>query len=207
MPSWRVRTAIVVGCLAVALTGCVVAAWVRSRVAASDVLTVSRTVIGPGASRDDVVTLVSAGGVLGIDSWHRQDRVADLLAATGVSPATARQITDAWQRSQKAAPWHAAVTPRSYPGDDRFRQPLPPFGARAFGFANVVRGGERYAQMRLPYWAMTCGGVTAAVVAGWPGVAHPPRARRTVGGYCPACGYAMRGSRITCPECGNPVDA
>lgn len=202
---WRWWVVGVITGVAVGFSVLATAAWCRSEVASSDFFTLARTDVRPGVSRDHVITIVSAGGVLVIDSWLRRFRIADLVTGAGVSATTTQQIEQNWQRHAHPQPWHCAWESRTYPGDNRFRQPIPPFGFTSIGFARVDRGNESYMQIRLPYWALVCSGVAVAAVAGWRIGVHRRRLRWSEAGLCQTCGYDIRASPSACPECGTPT--
>jgi len=70
-----------------------------------------------------------------------------------------------------------------------------------FGVEWDTRNGERYLELRVPYW-LAC---TTMILIGWRAVIKSRRGRvayRRASGLCLQCGYDLRASDARCPECG-----
>ena len=78
----------------------------------------------------------------------------------------------------------------------------PGFWLRAGLWFHLSRDVSVMTQLWIPYWPiLVAGGVLPTI---W-GFRRVRQRRRVVLGHCSNCGYDLRGSGLTCPECGNTL--
>ena len=104
-------------------------------------------------------------------------------------------------------PWRQTSRGRD-PGYDWRNWGGSPWNRSGFGYAEgSTAAGNRIRQAVVPHWAvaLAAGFLPAALARRLQG--HRRRRRRAKAGLCPRCGYDLRGSPDTCPECGTMAKA
>jgi hypothetical protein len=139
-----------------------------------------------GEVRHFSLNLSSGAGALGFEVYDWAPE-ADRLPP----PETLLRV----QREQGRGRFYHTKDPTNVGGE--FYGPLADYG---FGFRRVAVKGGYLLAASVPHWALL---PPLAVLPAAAGVAERRRRRRRAGGLCARCGYDLRATPGTCPECGS----